>query len=267
MALSINVKYGPLVRNPLNKTVTTALSVLSVSNIEEEPGHYVFCPNNSCYLTIGFSLDGNVVTSWLPDRTIIGPLKLPQVAPVRHSEILQALSLITPVSGAATMPESLLGPNDKYCIAMSIQDSPRPNSSVAPLANIWSCSDGTGGGVLPPIPPPEPEKVTCSIPGSITLDHGTLLTTELSGHKTTGTVGISCNGKGTIRLKFKDRELPLDSTGGIISKLYINNVLGGTDLIIDRARNISIHSLLEINSNAIEGGKKRSSTVLLMEVL
>jgi len=263
-ALVINVSYGePVVEDNVYKQSMTMSSIYDVGPEYGIP--QAACSLKSCYVALAITDEFGITGPRAGSRLIYGPLKFgegvrePTVRDILISASLSAL----PLSGIAA--QDLTGWYGKKCISLVAQNF--NNSSTVGVAldpSLISCSDGSGGGIIPP--PPDPN-FSCSMQEKIELNHGSINLEDVRGHRVSENLNIQCTGKGSVRLSFNLSKINLEPKGLLTSSLYLNGSSGGLNLVVDKSANVSIESQLNIIDGASVNGEFIGNAVLIMTVL
>lgn len=115
-------------------------------------------------------------------------------------------------------------PGSKICLTIDA----RWRRTGNPIIMGNSC-DGT----LPPIPPPDPDPVSCTDTGEVRLQHGTLEYEQSKGSVAQGTYGVTCDGDATVRVTAtaiggQSDIVVLDAKSGLSTELKVNGKAGDT---------------------------------------
>lgn len=127
----------------------------------------------------------------------------------------------------------------------------------------------TGEAPSKPVYPVNPD-VTCSLPGSVTLQHGTLNSKDVNGNVSSKSVIITCTGSTTANLKVgatagsDDGKISLGS--GINSVIKVNSTPGHASVNLNSGSNsVSLSSNLS-NSGTAKSGEYKGSGVMTLSI-
>ncbi|MBM7016676.1 hypothetical protein JTL32_20215 [Enterobacter cloacae] len=124
-----------------------------------------------------------------------------------------------------------------------------------------------GGGSSKPVYPIDPA-VTCSLPSSIELQHGTLDTKDVNGNSLSKSVIITCTGTTAVDISVgastNSNDGVISLGGGVSSLIKVNNSAGHANMMLNPGSNsVGLSSVLSSSGEAKSGTYKGTGVLTL----